>query len=108
MLKYRDIPKNIRTNNALESLNGRIKKIASNKTIVSWLEYMDIILKIENHYKEKIINLESLDNKNTNTEHPKDKAFHINKKEDLLEPYFSPGKIILVDLILFYLFYVLN
>ena len=65
MLKYKDIPKNIRTNNSIESLNGRLKKMSNYKANVTWLQYIDIILKLEKEYKEKIINLESLNTNNS-------------------------------------------
>ena len=35
------------------------------KANVTWLQYIDIILKLEKEYKEKIINLESLNTNNS-------------------------------------------
>ena len=49
---------------------------------------MDIILKIEKHYKEKIINLESLDTKSVNNKESRINTFHTSNEDELLEPYF--------------------
>ena len=59
MFLYNILPKKVRTNNALESLNGRIKKFTNYKCIISWLEYMTLLLNLEDEYKKKIITLES-------------------------------------------------
>ena len=53
---------------------------------------MDIILKLKNQYKEKIINLKSLDTKNTNNKHQIDNFFHLIKEEELFELYFLSWK----------------
>ena len=78
MLNYYDIPKNIKINNSLESLNGRIKKIAGYKSNVSWLQYLDIILNLEKEYKDKIINLESVNKINLEENKIKKKNINLN------------------------------
>ena len=60
MLKYNDIHKRIRTNNTLESLNGRMKKYVGYKVNLSWPEYINLITNIEKDYKENIIDKDSL------------------------------------------------
>lgn len=59
MLKYQNVAKRIRTNNALESLNGRLKKYVGYKLNLSWPEYMNLIINIEFDYKQKIIEKDS-------------------------------------------------
>ena len=49
MLKSNDIHKLIRTNKALESLNGRMKIYIGYKLILSWPEYMNLIINAGNN-----------------------------------------------------------
>ena len=59
MLCNKTLPVKVRTNNALTSLNTKIKRLTHFKSYLSWREYIEILLKLEKEYKEKIITIES-------------------------------------------------
>lgn len=55
MLKYNRIPKKVRTISNLENYNGQLLKITHNKKILSWPEYINLLIKEEHKYKLRII-----------------------------------------------------
>ena len=42
------------TNNTNESMNSKIKRLTHYKSNLSWNEFIELLLKIENEYKEKL------------------------------------------------------
>jgi len=59
MLCYKYIPKKIRSTFYLENYNGLLLKITHNKKILTWREYINILINEEHKYKLKTINYES-------------------------------------------------
>ena len=68
MLCYKYIPKKIRSTSYLENYNGLLLKITHNKKILTWPEYINLLINEELKYKLKIINYESSYINNNNFE----------------------------------------
>ena len=58
MLNYIDIPKSIRTTSLIENYNGILLKKTNNKKILTWPEYINLLVSEEHRYKMKILNIE--------------------------------------------------
>lgn len=59
MLNYKNISKEIRTNNLLENYNGKLKLKLKGKKLLNWKEYVDLLIEEENFYKLKLIDSEN-------------------------------------------------
>lgn len=68
MLCYNYIPKKIRSTSYLENYNGLLLKLTHNKKILTWPEYINLLINEEHKYKLKIINYESSILNNNNIE----------------------------------------
>ena len=60
--------KKIRSTSYLENYNGLLLKITHNKKILTWPEYINLLINEEHKYKLKIINYESSNLNNDNFE----------------------------------------
>ena len=54
MLNYYKIKKKLRTNNTIENYNKQLKNRYGKNKNLNWPEFMDMILKEENYYNERI------------------------------------------------------
>ena len=73
MLNYKNISKEIRTNNFLENYNGKLKLKLKGKKLLNWKEYIDLLIGEENFFKIKLINYETNNNNNMNNNNDRQK-----------------------------------
>ena len=99
--------RNIRTTILIENYNGILLKITNNKKILTLTEYINLLVSEEHRYKMKILNIESksIDNEVNVTKLIAEKNNNLNKS---INKYFLLGKIFLVVLILFVLYWYIN